>query len=231
MAAATMAPLVGSMTAVTRKVTVSANANAKKVRTSSSSSSKRVVAIATAAETPRGNGRRDAALRMFAGVGAVAMTTLAASPAFALLPDDEDEELVAKAIANRKNKIEQEKLRGKQFVREAGFKEQTADVLAEKVVQSAVTNLYDIGQTITAGDATKAAAAASGAWVAETTVAMTNESVTASDRDQVTTFTSGMASLARAGSAKDAKVAFVSAANALGAWCKQTGFDSKVVGL
>jgi len=230
MAAATMAPL-GSMTAVTKKVAVAAsanaNANAKKVRTSSS---KRVVAIATTAET-RGNGRRDAALRMFTGVGAVALTTLAASPAFALLPDDEDEELVAKAIANRKNKIEQEKLRGKQFVREAGFKEQTADVLAEKLVQSAVTNLYDIGQTITAGDATKAAAAASGAWVAETTVAMTNESVTASDRDQVTTFTSGMASLARAGSAKDAKVAFVSAANALGAWCKQTGFDSKVVGL
>jgi hypothetical protein len=60
--------------------------------------------------------------------GAAVIPAVVSLPAWALIPDDEDEELLARAKANRVKTLAKEREVEKAFVREEGFKSKENDV-------------------------------------------------------------------------------------------------------
>ena len=77
----------------------------------------------------------------------------------ALIPDDDDEELIEKAKANRKSRLASEKVAEKEYAKTGGFAD--GEVVA---VQIAVNKLAKSGEALAAGDLP--AVAATVGWVA-----------------------------------------------------------------
>ena len=104
-------------------------------------------------------GRRGAML----GAGLLAAAQLMASPlpALALIPDDDDEEMVQKAKANRQKRLAGEKKAEKEFSRAEGFVDKSSkqDIAS---VQLAVNGLAKIGEALAQGSVEQANAAAGG---------------------------------------------------------------------
>lgn len=71
--------------------------------------------------------------------------------ALALLPDDDDEDLVSKAKENRKSRLKSEITTQKQFARTEGFKDTSLAPL-----QKAVTQLARVGSQLSSGDVSAA---------------------------------------------------------------------------
>lgn len=71
--------------------------------------------------------------------------------ALALLPDDDDEDLVIKAKENRKSRLKSEITTQKQFARTEGFKDMSLAPL-----QKAVTQLARVGAQLSSGDVSAA---------------------------------------------------------------------------
>lgn len=67
--------------------------------------------------------------------------------ALALIPDDDDEELIEKAKANRKSRLASEKAAEKEYAKSSGFAD--GEVVA---VQIAVNKLAKSGEALAAGD-------------------------------------------------------------------------------
>lgn len=97
--------------------------------------------------------RRAALAALLAGVPALGL----AAPALALIPDDDDEDLVEKARANRRAKLAEEKATEREFERSAGYTKALEKDLIP--VQKAVTALARAGAALEASDARAAASA------------------------------------------------------------------------
>jgi hypothetical protein len=98
---------------------------------------------------------------MVLGAGLFSALQLMATPlpALALIPDDDDEDMIEKAKANRKKRLAGEKQAEKEFSRSEGFVDKNAkqNLVA---VQLAVNALAKVGEDLAQGDVAKANGAA-----------------------------------------------------------------------
>ena len=155
----------------------------------------------------------------------VAPMTAVPGRADALLqPNDEDDEaLLAKAKANRQQRIQSETAKGKKYVNDTGLK-LDADGTA---MQTAVYKLSKAGARVRAGALDEAADGLNGDWIR--TAVASAKSLGASDG--VDAFESGVEALKRACESGDdarARRAYVDAAKALKAVAESAGVANKL---
>jgi hypothetical protein len=152
-------------------------------------------------------------------------------PAFALIPDDDDEELVEKARANRKSRLANEKATEKAFSRSEGFvnREEKRDLIP---IQRAVNSLGLVGQQLAAGDVGNASNTLSGPWTTEFRAAA--ESLSTSNKATISQLASQLTSLqqaAKSGLLSDAKREYVAVVGTLENWASQAGVAASLKGL
>ena len=101
-------------------------------------------------------GRRGAIL----GAGLVSLVQFMAvpMPAHALIPDDDDEDMIEKAKANRKKRLAGERQAEKEFSRSEGFVDKNAKQKLV-VVQLAVNALAKVGESLAQGSVDEAKSA------------------------------------------------------------------------
>jgi membrane-associated HD superfamily phosphohydrolase len=154
-----------------------------------------------------------------------------AKQAWALIPanDDEDEELVEKAKANRSSRIKVERSTEQRFAQSEGYTDNTVQTL-----QRAVKKLAKSGSQLESGDLQAVAAGLRDPWVGEFKKATetVNSSQRAKDAAQrVFTSLSQVGSSAGSGDAAGAKRNFVSVVTAFQEWGKDTGVIGRLSGL
>ncbi|KXZ55362.1 hypothetical protein GPECTOR_3g491 [Gonium pectorale] len=149
--------------------------------------------------------------------------------AFALLPDEEDEDQVAKAKANRRARLAQQRGVTRDFMASENLK----DVRLEKElvpVQKAIYNLAKSGAELEAGDVKGAASTLSGPWVAE----FSSVSATVSGKDvsaKLTDAIKGVQAAAAAGDLNGSKRLFIILVSDLDTWVEEAGLSSSLKGL
>ena len=161
----------------------------------------------------------------FATASVVVATTAVPGRADALLqPNDEDDEaLLAKAKANRQQRIQSETAKGKKYVNDTGLK-LDADGTA---MQTAVYKLSKAGARVRAGALDEAADGLNGDWIR--TAVASAKSLGANDG--VDAFESGVEALKAACESGDdarARRAYVDAAKALKAVAESAGVANKL---
>ena len=194
----------------------------------------------------KNNGRRSVAVmahgdenmtrysrRALAGFLAAIPVALPASRALALIPDDDDEEMVEKARANRKARLASEKKAEKAFSRSEGFvnKEEKNELVP---VQRAVNSLALTGKQLSDGEVSAAASTLNGDWVSQFQNAADELSFNAGAKDAVSKVFSDLKTLqntAQKGSLADTKAKYVAAVDSLQAWASQAGIASSLTGL
>ncbi|EIE22928.1 hypothetical protein COCSUDRAFT_53704 [Coccomyxa subellipsoidea C-169] len=162
-------------------------------------------------------------------LSAVPLLWLAPS-ARALIPDDDDEELIEKAKANRKSRLASEKVAEKEYAKTGGFAD--GEVVA---VQIAVNKLAKSGEALAAGDLPAVAATVgSDAWVGEFQRATSGLSTSDAAKKSANAVFEGIGALensAKSGSLVDAKRSFVTAVSALQTWADDAGIAASLKGL
>ena len=171
--------------------------------------------------------------RSLAALIAAAPVLLTATRAFALIPDDDDEELVEKARANRKSRLASERATEKTFARTEGFVdgEEKKDLVP---VQRAVNSLGLIGKQLAAGEVSAAADTLSGSWTSDLRAAADALSVTAGAKAsaaQVVSKLGDLQSAAASGSLSGAKKEYVALVGSLESWASAAGISSAIKGL
>lgn len=163
-------------------------------------------------------GRRGAVL----GAGLLAAVQLMATPlpALALIPDDDDEEMVQKAKANRQKRLAGEKKAEKEFSRAEGFVDRGSkqDIAA---VQLAVNALAKIGEALAQGSVEQANAAAGGLDASKTAASVKTLSLDSASQSAGETAMAELNSLVSAlgsGSLDGAKKEYVDTVIALTDW-------------
>ncbi|KAK9832099.1 hypothetical protein WJX81_006978 [Elliptochloris bilobata] len=158
------------------------------------------------------------------------LPALLTSPAArALIPDDDDEELIEKAKANRKARLASEKEVETEFKKSGGFAE--GEVV---VVQRAVNRLARSGEALAAGDLSTVAATVTGAWVSELEKVAAGLSTSDAARESVGAVLQGINRLgenAKSGALEDAKRSFVTSVSALQSWAETAGIAGELKGL
>jgi hypothetical protein len=101
-------------------------------------------------------GRRGAVVG--AGVMSLVQLMSVPMPAHALIPDDDDEDMIEKAKANRKKRLAGEKQAEKEFSRSEGFVDKNAKQNLV-VVQLAVNALAKVGESLAQGSVAEASSA------------------------------------------------------------------------
>lgn len=154
-----------------------------------------------------------------------------AQPATALIPDDDDEELVEKARANRKSRLANEKATEKAFSRSEGFvnREEKRELVP---IQRAVNSLGLVGQQLAAGDVGNASNTLNGSWTTEFRSAA--ESLSPSNKTTVSQLASQLTALQQAassGSLSDAKREYVAVVGSIQNWASQAGIAASLKGL
>lgn len=154
-------------------------------------------------------------------------------PADALIPDDEDSDLLAKAKANRKAKLQQEKKTERAYVEEAGVG--TAKLDRELLpVQIAIKQLLIAGGDLEKGDVKAAAGEIQESMIGDMNKAILKVSNTNDARALSGTVASTMKSLQTAlnkNQLKEAKAAWVSTADDITQWAKAAQVDTLLRGL
>lgn len=153
-----------------------------------------------------------------------------ALPAVALIPDDDDEELVERARANRKAKLANERATEKAFARSEGFGNRNELV----PVQRAVNALAKTGAALETGDTSSAAAALADGWQSEFKKASEVLSDGSSSRRSIESLFTSLGSLessAKQGSLSEAKKSFVASVTAFKGWASDVGVASSLKGL
>ncbi|PRW57870.1 thylakoid lumenal kDa chloroplastic [Chlorella sorokiniana] len=171
--------------------------------------------------------------RALAGFLAAVPVLLPASRALALIPDDDDEELVEKARANRAKRLAAERETQQAFSRSAKGLDR---VLEQELipVQRAINNLAQSGAQLEAGDVKAAAGTLSGGWVRDFESAANKLSYTDSSKSSAAAVFSSLSSLqaaAASGSAADAKRGFVATVSALKGWASAANVTADLKGL
>lgn len=192
----------------------------------------RVVAAVRASAEPEAEPLR-VPRRALAGLFAAAPVLLTASGALALIPDDDDEELVEKARANRAARLASERQTEKAFSRSATGIDRVLE--SELIpVQRAVNSLAESGAQLEAGDVKAVAATLNGGWVRDFKAAANKLSYTGAAKNSATSVFTSLSALEAAaakGSAGDAKRSFVTAVGALTAWAADANIAADIKGL
>ena len=155
-------------------------------------------------------------------------TSLKKNSALALIPDDDDLELISKARANRTQRLAREKGAEAAFTNAEGFK---ASPLAG--AQAAVFTLQRAGAQLDAGDAQGAADTLnSGADFVQTfSASAAKVSASAAAKASAAEAAARLSALRQASVSGDAKAAFAGAARAVAAWAKDAGVAGSLQGL
>lgn len=170
--------------------------------------------------------------RSMAAFLAALPVALPASRALALIPDDDDEELVEKARANRKSRLATEKKAEKAFSASEGFVDR--NVQKELVpVQRAINSLALTGKQLASGEVAAAADTLSGGWAAdlqEAAESLSQGAAKASAARMVGQL-SELKDAANKGSLADAKKGYVALVGALQGWASDAGIAASLKGL
>ncbi|KAK9823778.1 hypothetical protein WJX72_005437 [[Myrmecia] bisecta] len=154
---------------------------------------------------------------------------LGASKALALIPDDDDEELIEKAKANRKTRLADERAAEKQYVKEAGFA--NGEIVT---VQRAVKKLAKSGSELESGNLSAVATTVGDSWVGAFEKVALDLSTSKASKKSANDVLKGISALeasARAGSLADSKRNFVSTVSALQTWANAAGIAGSIKGL
>lgn len=163
--------------------------------------------------------------------GAAVLPAVFSMPAFALIPDDDDEELLERAKARRAQRLKEELATERSFVKDEGFKSKTLDTNIA-YVQNAVVTLSKAGAAIDSGDLSgMKATLGEKAWLVDLKKAIKGIAASDAAKKDADTVLSGIASLSGASSIGAAKKSFVATAGALNEWAVATGIASSVKGL
>ena len=142
------------------------------------------------------------------------------------MQDEEDEELVVKAKANRKSRIEQNKATTKKFLGEEGLK----DIAEEKElipIQRGILRLALSGAQIERGDIQGASSTLSDGWAKEFEVSLGN----VGSNGLVTTKLSALQSAASKNDAGASRKAYVELVAELQSWTKTVGISDRLKGI
>jgi hypothetical protein len=153
--------------------------------------------------------------------------------ALALIPDDDDLDLVVKARANRSARLSSEKTTEARFSAEGGAAKKVGPLAA---AQKAVRKLSRSASALDAGSASDAAAALSGPWAADFAVAaaaLSGDAASLAGKAAAAAVAAvdAYVAVARAGDLAKSKAGFVTAATAVQGWAKAAGVAAQLTGL
>ena len=155
-----------------------------------------------------------------------------ARPVRAILPDDDDAELIQRARAKRQQRIADEFENGRSFAATEGFSTSLgANQKSIAEVQRAVNALSDAGAALSAGNLGGAQSAMGGGWVEEFKAAAASLDSTAKLSGEYENITRGIGGIQASGDVASARQSFVLAATSLQGWAQDTGIASKLEGL
>lgn len=151
----------------------------------------------------------------------------------ALLLDDEDEEMVEKAKANRSKRLAQQRETTRQFIKEEGLGDRRLD--QELVpVQKAVYQLAKSGSQLESGDLKAVSSTLSGSWVSDFEKAALLVSTSEDTKSSAASIFSQIGSLksaAGSGDLKGSKQQFVAVVQAVQSWVSSSGLSGNLKGL
>mmetsp|Transcript_11495 Transcript_11495/g.32607 ORF Transcript_11495/g.32607 Transcript_11495/m.32607 type:complete len:221 (-) Transcript_11495:128-790(-) len=160
-------------------------------------------------------------------------TLLLPKNAWALIPDDDDEELIAKAKANRQARLKQDREQGRDFLKGEGVST-SADTANLVPVQKAIAMLAKAGNELEKGDLPAVASSAGGSWVSDFKVAAGKLSYSDESKaafSSVLNNLDDLTSSAKANKSQEAKTSFVGLVDSLNVWVDAAGVESKLRGL
>lgn len=164
---------------------------------------------------------------------AVVGSSLIVPKAWALIPDEEDEELLERAKANRQKRIAAQKETTRTFLQEEGVTNRTLN--AELVpVQKAVFQLAKSGSEIESGDLRAASSTLSGGWVGDFERATGQLDASDAEAASAKAILAGINSLKATtgkGDVKASKQEFVTLVAAVQDWAVSTGLSASLKGL
>ena len=171
--------------------------------------------------------------RSLAALLAAAPVMFPAARALALIPDDDDENLVEKARANRKNRLADEKEAEKTFAKAEGFVNESTkrDLVA---IQRAVNSLGLAGKQLAAGEVAAAASTLSDSWAGEFGPAaelLSADGAVKASAAQVVAKLGDLKSAASSGSLASAKKEYVAVVSSFESWASAAGVASALKGL
>jgi len=159
--------------------------------------------------------------------------SLPASRALALIPDDDDEELVEKARANRRSRLASERQAEKAFSRAEGFVDRSAQ--KELVpVQRAVNSLALVGKQLSSGEVSAAAGTLNDAWAGDfrrAAESLSENGAAKSSAAKVVAQLGELQEAANRGSLADAKQGYVALVGSFQGWSSDAGVASFLKGL
>jgi hypothetical protein len=156
-----------------------------------------------------------------------------APKALALIPDEEDEEMVERAKANRKAKLQQDRQVAREFLNTEGIKD-IADSKDLAPVQQAVFKLAECGSQLESGDVKAASSTLSGSWVSSFSTASKGLSTTDSAKEGAQSVADGLDALKAVASKGDlagTKRQFVAVVSSVESWAAGAGLAGSLKGL
>jgi len=151
-----------------------------------------------------------------------------AAPAFALIPDEEDEELLSKAKANRKAKLSAQKETTRSFLKAEGLTDKALE-LELISVQKAIYNLAKAGSQLEAGDMRAAVGTLTDTWATPFTVSVAK--IGGAGAEQISAKFGVLKAAAIKSDATASKRAYVDLVGALQSWSAAESLSSKLKGL
>jgi hypothetical protein len=168
-----------------------------------------------------------------AGLSLTTGLALLPNKAWALIPDEEDEEMLEKAKANRQKRLQAQKEVTREFLREDGLKDKLLD--SELVpVQKAVFQLAKSGSQLESGDLKAASATLSSGWVDDFKRATAVLDANDTEQARAAAIFDNISSLQDAtkrGDVKVSKKTFVAVVSAVQDWANSTGLAANLKGL
>eukprot|EP00878_Enallax_costatus_P002138 GHUV01002306.1.p1 GENE.GHUV01002306.1~~GHUV01002306.1.p1 ORF type:complete len:218 (+),score=65.23 GHUV01002306.1:62-715(+) len=182
--------------------------------------------------------KSEAAAESLSRRAALTASFLATAPLFvpkawALIPDEEDEELLERAKANRQKRLAAQKETTREFLRLEGIKDKQLDT--ELIpVQKAVYQLAKSGSQLEAGDLKGVSSTLSSGWVEDFQRATVALDASDAEKAQATAIFDGITSLkasAGSGDLKGSKRQYVALVAAVEDWARSTGLSTNLKGL
>jgi hypothetical protein len=153
--------------------------------------------------------------------------------AWALIPDEEDEELLERAKANRQKRLASQKETTREFLKEEGLTNKTLN--SELIpVQKAVFQLAKSGSELEAGDLRAVSSTLDGSWVGDFQKAAAALDASDAQSAGAQAIFDGIGSLkssAGSGDLNGSKRQFVAVVGAVTDWANATGVTGDLKGL
>lgn len=182
--------------------------------------------------------KSDAAAESLSRRAALTASFMATAPffvpkAWALIPDEEDEEMLERAKANRQKRLAAQKETTREFLRVEGIKDKQLD--SELIpVQKAVYQLAKSGSQLESGDLKGVSSTLSSSWVDDFQRATVTLDASDAEKAQATAIFDGISGLkasANSGDLKGSKQKYVALVAAVEDWARGTGLAANLKGL